>query len=276
MTVPLEEKLDKGQVEYFSEGISILFQEPEINFGDHGEKAIVNFPNHSPMIELEIADIDAKNFSLFAHYIWKSSILMSKLLLAAPSIVAGKRVLELGAGVGIPSIVALRLGAMVISSDYPDENLISRLKFNLQQNHCGDYQVIGHEWGEEETISLLLNQGQFDVILMADTLWMSHQHHNLLKDLQKLLKPKGIIFGVAGLHSGKTTFESFFTKSASYGFSWTWEARRIPIGAGFCEEKEWDLVKDEGEITDDPRERLRFLYTFKMWFKSELSRLDSL
>ena len=60
---------------------------------------------------------------------------MSEYLQNNEAIVNGKQILELGAGAGLPSIVSAILGATnVVVTDYPDEDLIENLKFNIAEN----------------------------------------------------------------------------------------------------------------------------------------------
>lgn len=47
----------------------------------------------------------------------------------------GKRICELGAGAGLPSIIAGLAGAgQVVVTDYPDEQLVANLAYNLDLN----------------------------------------------------------------------------------------------------------------------------------------------
>ncbi|KAJ3346685.1 hypothetical protein HDU91_006971, partial [Kappamyces sp. JEL0680] len=144
-----------------------------------------------------------------------------------------------------------------------------RLEQNLADNvGAKGWRVCGHVWGDRND-SLFPAQTaaeRFDMILIADTLWMPDQHHNLLRDLTSLLAPGGSIFGVAGLHTGQETLDKFFRLAQNdYGLRILSKAPfRIPIGAGFCEEQEWEPVGSDEEISNDSRERLRFLYSFEL------------
>jgi nicotinamide N-methyltransferase len=241
------------ELEHFQTGISSLFNEPEINIGDLGEVYTITFPNLKE-IKVAIAQTSPENFSLFAHHIWKASIFLSKIILEDPTLVIGKRVLELGAGCGVPSIVCCNLGANVTTTDYPDSELIAKLAKNMSDNCTKQFRVEGHIWGEK------FDADFFDVILMADTLWMKEQHPNLYKDLQNLLAPKGKVYGVAGLHSGRENFDAFFQFADEFGFKIVEvQPYLIPIGNGFCEDLEWTKAES---VDNSKTERSRFLFKF--------------
>ena len=62
--------------------------------------------------------------------------------------------MELGAGAGLPGIVAALEGAeLVVLSDYESQSLIDNLKRNVQENVPLEFQskvkVEGHIWGQD-------------------------------------------------------------------------------------------------------------------------------
>ncbi|KAI8917432.1 hypothetical protein BC831DRAFT_431719 [Entophlyctis helioformis] len=267
---------DDDTVDVFGTGWSMLFNLPEINIGEPGAVIDVRLPGLASAIKLHIADVDAKNTGLFAHHLWKASILVSRLLVkdnrsGGMFDVVGKSVLELGAGAGLPSIVCALLGAqLVVSSDYPDDHLIKTLDKNLSANLAGklldgqSVHAVPHIWGEPVD-NMLVPAAGFDRIILADTFWMGHQHDNLLKDLVAMLAPTGSVIAAAGLHSGRMTMEKFFIRAKEdYGFV----VERImivnvPVGSGVGEELTWETV-DEADVVDTIEERSRFLFLFKL------------
>lgn len=70
---------------------------------------------------------------LQGHHLWNGAQVISKYLQNhAEALVYHKDVLELGAGAGLPSLVAAVLGAQnVVVTDYPDADLISNLEHNI-------------------------------------------------------------------------------------------------------------------------------------------------
>jgi len=70
--------------------------------------------------------------ALEAHTLWNGARVAADHLDAQPALVRGRAVLELGAGAGLPSLVAGLLGARaVVVSDYPDLDLVANLQANV-------------------------------------------------------------------------------------------------------------------------------------------------
>ena len=69
---------------------------------------------------------------------WNTARTLSDYLLRHPSLVRGRRVLELGAGAGLPSIVSALAGAeRVTITDYPDGELGRNIRWNAACNLAG-------------------------------------------------------------------------------------------------------------------------------------------
>jgi hypothetical protein len=65
---------------------------------------------------------------------------MTDYLVQNPSLLRGRRICELGAGAGLPSIVAALAGAeTVVVTDYPDVSLIENLRWNGDVNLMEGY-----------------------------------------------------------------------------------------------------------------------------------------
>ncbi|KAK4130989.1 hypothetical protein BT67DRAFT_428493 [Trichocladium antarcticum] len=73
---------------------------------------------------------------LEAHHLWNGSRVVAAHFETDPALVRGRTVLELGAGAGLPSIVAATLGArQVVVTDYPDPDLVETMWRNVRG--CG-------------------------------------------------------------------------------------------------------------------------------------------
>lgn len=121
---------------------------------------------------------------LWGHYLWNAAPTLSNYLEAHSACVTGKDVLELGAASGLPSIVCDKLGARrVVSTDYPDPDLMQNLARNLAQNECEAPRSVaqGYIWGADVAPLLAHAPQGFDLILMSDLIF-NHQAHPALLD----------------------------------------------------------------------------------------------
>ncbi|KAK6740191.1 hypothetical protein RB195_008577 [Necator americanus] len=117
-----------------------------------------------------------------AGVLWDSAIVLSEYLVRN-DVVRGRRVLELGAGTGLPSIVAAKLFARhVTATDQPMALplLNKNIKSNLGQDQLSAVTVLPLDWtnvpaGEQLT---------FDVILGADLVY----NERVFEDLRRIMK----------------------------------------------------------------------------------------
>lgn len=121
---------------------------------------------------------------------------------AHPEEFVGKSVLELGAGAGLPSILAARAGARyVLCTDYPDEELILNIQKNIQtlipeqcRRAC---EALGYLWGAPAADLLARNAGRkYDVLILCDVIFNHSEHRKLLQSIADLLDPEGVAWCV--------------------------------------------------------------------------------
>jgi predicted nicotinamide N-methyase len=93
----------------------------------------------------------------------------------------GKRVVELGCGLGVPSLVAARAGAEVLATDQ-DPEALDLLARNAQENRLRLDTATMH-WADAEK---LLARGRFDLALAADVLYEAESVELLLSLLPGL------------------------------------------------------------------------------------------
>ncbi|KAG1774098.1 putative methyltransferase-domain-containing protein [Suillus placidus] len=219
-------------------------------------------------ITLQIPDTQASNWSLHASSIWQSSVHIADhieyLQLDRFSDRKILRVLELGAGAGLPSIMIARNtpNAAVVVSDYPDENLICTLSDNIRRNHASERcRVVPYAWGND--ISPLLTPAQqnpegsalFDIIVAADTLWNPETHVQFIDTLCMCLdhSPDARVHIVAGLHTGRYTLQSFMNAVMMHKLQVERVVEREVIDGV---QRPWDITRAESE---DERERRKWV-----------------
>ncbi|KAH9918645.1 nicotinamide N-methyltransferase [Fomitopsis serialis] len=134
---------------------------------------------------------------LWGHYLWNASRAFASYLNAHPELYRDRAVLELGAGGGLPGIVAAKNGARtVVLTDYPDASLLENLNFNVSKNVPSSSQeslrvkVKGYIWGRPVgplLESLDVDRTKYDLIIMSDLIFNHSQHDALLKTCEETL-----------------------------------------------------------------------------------------
>tara|TARA_B110000459_G_scaffold186288_1_gene217671 strand:- start:526 stop:1218 length:693 start_codon:yes stop_codon:yes gene_type:complete len=125
-----------------------------------------------------------------ARWVWDGASPMAMFLCEHPECVAGKTVVELGCGPGLPGIVAGRLGAKcVVLTDLPSELELPEANFinnNLSGEQCS---VAPCAWGDDEHCDAL---GTFNVVLCSDVLYGHHAEvaSALARTAHKLCEPE--------------------------------------------------------------------------------------
>ena len=132
---------------------------------------------------------------LWGHHLWNAGRLISTYLEDHASLIAGRTVLELGAGAGLPSLVCSVLGAKrVVVSDYPDPDLVANLWHNIESGTgevAGRVVAEGYCWGADVSplLAHLESSGveRFDVLILADLLFNHSEHAKLVTTVQETL-----------------------------------------------------------------------------------------
>ncbi|MCJ1374368.1 nicotinamide n-methyltransferase [Loxospora ochrophaea] len=129
---------------------------------------------------------------LWGHCLWNGGQVVSEYLQhRAESLVRDKNVLELGAGAGLPSLVCAIDGAKkVVVTDYPDEDLIENLRYNIENCRVGgmsgaNISAEGYVWGAENPESW---SSGFDILILADLLFNHSEQGKLVLAVQRNLR----------------------------------------------------------------------------------------
>ncbi|KAK4241125.1 hypothetical protein C8A03DRAFT_30730 [Achaetomium macrosporum] len=233
--------------DYFADSLGVIFPDDVADqHGDSKHGLLYTSPHLPHPLSLALADVSGEaDRTLFSHYLWNSSLLLTELIEAgtlrvdlpldrgiAPDVgefnVAGLKTLELGAGTALPSIMAGLLGAQrVVVTDYPAPAVLKTLRENVAATVQARFApagrfaveevlVEGHGWGELETPLARENRHAFDRVLAADCLWMPSQHENLRRSIAWFLGEDAAAraWVVAGFHTGRAKMSQFFEKEA--------------------------------------------------------------
>jgi pimeloyl-ACP methyl ester carboxylesterase len=187
--------------------------------------------------------------ALQANNLWLSAVFLADRVASTLS----STVVELGAGAGLPSIMAARAGARVTCTDYDDPVVVGTIRRNFEADGPGDWAVRGHSWGTDVSALLARAPGGYDAVLLADTLWSSDKHGILLDSVCSLLRrPRddegGVVHVAAGLHTGRGPVARFIEMAEQRGLRATLETEvQWQPGGG------WDAHEWAGEGLQEER-----------------------
>jgi predicted nicotinamide N-methyase len=118
---------------------------------------------------------------------WPSSIALARAV--APRSLGGRRVVELGCGLGLPSIVAALAGADVLASDWAPDALAFAER-NAQANGA-TVRTARAAWSEP---GVLLAGAPWDLVLASDVLYEQRMADELLTLLPRLVDERGAVW----------------------------------------------------------------------------------
>jgi len=121
-------------------------------------------------------------FPLWAK-IWQSSWVLADHLAAVP-VIAKKKFLEIGAGVGLVSIAAASFGHRITMSEY-NYDALQFARANALINECPRLIIIDLDWNRPHSA------GRFDCIVASEVTYKKEECPSLVKLLKASLKPDG-------------------------------------------------------------------------------------
>ena len=119
--------------------------------------------------------------------LWESAIALAGLVGArGTATFAGRTVLELGCGVGLPGLVAASLGATVVQADH-EPRALDLARQNARRNGIPAPRQLSSDWrtwGQEQ---------RFDIILGADIAYETVMHEHLRRIFTRNLAVGGLL-----------------------------------------------------------------------------------
>ena len=116
--------------------------------------------------------------------LWPSAIALAHEIVARSPEFANRKVLEIGAGTGLPGIVAATTGAAVVQSDR-QELALHLCQLNGERNGVRGIEYRLADWTKWD------DQRQYDWIIGADVLYGAEVHPNLREIFENNLAPGG-------------------------------------------------------------------------------------
>jgi predicted nicotinamide N-methyase len=142
--------------------------------------------------------------------LWPSAVALSRELVEHPHWVRGKQVLEIGCGLGLPGIVAGKLGAKAMRlTDLLSEALIFARK-NWETNLNSPADVHPMDWRNPRP------DFAAEVVLASDIAYEKRFFEHLPQAFRRLLQPGGRLLLS---EPGREMAETFLQRLPEYGFS---------------------------------------------------------
>ncbi|KIY48361.1 hypothetical protein FISHEDRAFT_65602 [Fistulina hepatica ATCC 64428] len=166
--------------------------------------------------------------TLLADHLFSPALFLAERLERGLIDVRDRRIVELGAGTGLPSLLSVLLPAppqIVVVTDYPDERIMSNLRQNVERNRhlfpsttvvqCAEY-----AWGTDATSLrrfLSASSDGFDVVFLSDLLHFKDSHDDLIASVLSLLSktPDARVFVSAGNYTKAHICDTFVSKAAA-------------------------------------------------------------
>lgn len=151
-----------------------------------GRELIILHPRDS----LDLLDEEAFEREEFLPYwaeVWPSGIALARAVSAA--VAAGARVLELGCGLGLPSLAAALAGAEVLATDWSPDAL-AFVEENARRNGAA-LETLAVDWADPSALHPL---GPWDLVLASDCLYEPRNIEQLLALFPSLVGEGGEIW----------------------------------------------------------------------------------
>lgn len=148
-----------------------------------------------------INPVDMLNdFPLWAK-IWRASWVLSGYLADMPPD-PRKRFLEIGAGVGLVSIVAATFGHRITMTEY-NSDALNFARANAHLNHCPDLPILKLDWHDPRL------EGQFDMIVASEITYKLEDFRPLVQLFKSYLQPQGEIILASEMRKAAKDFYNF-------------------------------------------------------------------
>lgn len=168
------------------------------------------------MSEAEMLDPFAEDLCPYFGVLWPAGLGLAEHLERRRDLLKGKTVLELGAGLGLASLVAQHLGARVLTTDFHPDVEEYFLRNCRHSGVEGNYRRLN--WREEGA-----ELGKFDIVMGSDVLYESQHPQDVLEGLLRFVKPTGRIILA---DPGRNYLETFLKASGELGLhseEWTYD-----------------------------------------------------
>ncbi|CAM2101860.1 histone-arginine methyltransferase METTL23 isoform X1 [Caretta caretta] len=125
--------------------------------------------------------------SQYGMYVWPCAVVLAQYLWFHRRMLPGKRILEIGAGMSLPGIVAAKCGAEVILSDTEElPQCLKNCERSCRINNLLGVHILGLTWGQISPN--LLSLPEVDIILASDVFFEPEDFEDIITTVYFLMK----------------------------------------------------------------------------------------
>ncbi|XP_053144866.1 histone-arginine methyltransferase METTL23 isoform X3 [Hemicordylus capensis] len=125
----------------------------------------------------------------YGMYVWPCAVVLAQYVWFHRREICGKRILEIGAGVSLPGIVAAKCGAEIILSDNAElPECLDNCRRSCQMNNLSGMNVVGLTWGQMSPS--LLDLPPVDIILASDVFFEPEDFEDVISIVYYLMEKK--------------------------------------------------------------------------------------
>lgn len=188
----------------------------------------------------ELDEAEVLRLTPYFATLWPAGRALAQWVGERPNQVRGRRIVEVGCGLGLPSIVAARLGGHVHACDaHPDVEPLLRHNAALNDAPIGFHAV---DVADEAALAEL---GEFDLVLASDVVYEAALASRVAPALARLCRPHGQIVLA---DPGRPLLQDVSSALEALGFTSELEIRRArrgddPAAAGGAGEQDIFLLR---------------------------------
>jgi predicted nicotinamide N-methyase len=171
-----------------------------------GEVELMRPPDAEALITEEA--FEQEEFLPYWAELWASAIALAHDV--SMRALRGRRTLELGCGLGLPSIAAARAGGRVLATDWSPDAVLATAT-NAERNGV-ELETLRCSWAEPEAI---LARAPWQLVLASDVLYEQRNVDELLDLLPRLVDEKGLVLLA---DPGRVPAERFLEAAAEGGW----------------------------------------------------------
>lgn len=179
-------------------------------------------------ITLQSSPQASTDFDLTGQILWPVAVLLGHYLAssAGAAVLADQTVVELGAGTGLPSLVAAEFAKQIVVTDGNGDHVLDLLRRNVESKSQASRCQLSVEqlvWGDREHLKRVQDQApQVDVVIAADVVQWPSVVEPLLHTVKALLwtsqRPHPI-FLLGIVNRASQTYNLFFQLANELGFA---------------------------------------------------------